>query len=190
MSMLGMEPIIADVLALLKAGMAAKVSLLLSVDGVSVALPLPDPTSGYHGWLTDPTLLPTYPSILVRRGPRHVVGEKAIGGEYEIENHFAVDIVVFGQDNATLTLQMDRYIRAVCELLLTPQALTSGQCDLVRVGYEEPQLYDRESGDYLQDVPVFFTCTTYETPPDHLEYRAVATGSSASLRTSSAALDH
>jgi len=160
----GAEPIVKEILTLLKSGMRAALAALGTVDGVTVALPAPDADTGFWGYLTDPALLPTYPAMILRRGPRHTVGERAVNEEYHIDNHIAVDIVVFGSDNATLTLQMDRYIRAVCAILTATNALVCGDCELMRVGYEEPQLYDRESGDYLQDVPVFFIVTTYETP--------------------------
>ncbi len=164
MSLPGAEPIVKEVLAALTSGkLATALSALTTVSGVTVDLPAPDATTGFHGYLTDPSLLPSWPAIVVRRGPRSVVGEREVNGGYELHNAIAVDIVLMGTDNATLTLQMDRYVRAVCELLTTRGALSSGQCDLVRVGYEEPQLTDRESGDYLQDVPCFFDVLTYET---------------------------
>ncbi len=161
----GAEPIVKDILDVLTGGLTDALATLATVNGVTVALPAPDAATGFHGYLTDPRLLPSWPAILVRRGPRSVIGEKDVNGGYELSNVVAVDIVVLGADNAILTTQMDRYVRAVCELLTVREALPSGQCDLVRVGYEEPQLTDRESGDYLQDVPCFFNVTTYEIAP-------------------------
>ncbi len=162
MSFPGAEPIVSQVLTALSSGLATALSALGTVSGVTVALSAPDADTGYWGYLTNPILLPSYPAIIVRRGPRSVVGEREVNGGYQLANELAVDIVLTGSDNATVTLQMDRYVRAVTELLTAAGMLSAGQCDLVRVGYEEPQLTDRDSGDYLQDVPVFFSVTTYE----------------------------
>lgn len=154
----------AEVVDVLSDGLETALAALETVDGVTVDLEPPDDETGYHNGLLRPWALPSYPAVMVRRGPRTVIGEREMPGGYHFDNEFAVDIVLQGFDNETLTLQMDRYVRAVCELLCATGALDVGDCELVRVGYDEPQLTDRESGDYLQDVPVFFSVTTYETP--------------------------
>lgn len=165
MSLYGAEPIVTEVVNILANGLTSALAALETVDGVTVALTAPDASTGFWDHLTNPTLLPSYPAVMVRRGPRTVVGERSVNDGYQLDNELAVDVILTDPDPATLTLQMDRYVRAVCELLTAPRALTMGDCELVRVGYEEPQLTDRESGDTLQDVPCFFSVTTYETPP-------------------------
>lgn len=164
MSFTGPETIIAEVLALLQANLGTKLTTLEAAyaDGITLDDVAED---AYWPYLTDPRLLPSYPAIIVRRGPRTRVGDvPAIGGEYAFENQIAVDLVVSGDDHGTLTTKMDRYVRAVCELLCAADALTVGQCLLERVGYGEPEATDRAAGEFLQDVPCIFSVITYETP--------------------------
>jgi len=58
MGLLGAEPIVKDVLAILTTSLSTALSALTTVSGVTVTLPAPDATNGFHGYLTDPTLLP------------------------------------------------------------------------------------------------------------------------------------
>lgn len=163
MSFLGIGVVISQVEAQLKASLAAKCTALNAEynDGVTIAEPR---TASYFSYLTDPRLIPVKPALIIRRGPRTVAETPpAFGGEHVFSNAFAVDIVLQGRDPATLTKQMDRYVRAVSEILCGG-ALACGQPELEHIGYEEPQLTDRKSGDHLQDVPLFFNLTTFESP--------------------------
>lgn len=164
MSFTGTETIVAQVLDVLQDGLPTALTALNSSynDGVTLT---DVETGSYWAHLMDPRLLESYPAIIVRRGPRERVGEyPAIGGEYAFANQIAVDIVVCDESHAVLTTKMDRYVRAVCELLAAEGSLTVGQCVLERVGYGEPESTDAREGQPLMDVPCFFSVVTYETP--------------------------
>ncbi len=153
----------AEALDLLKSQLPTALAALASAAGTD--LPAPDMETGYLAYLVAPPLLPSKPAVMVRLGHRRRVGEApAFGGEYEFANEFSVDIILEGTDNEALTQQMDLYVLAVTAIFGSETALDCGQCLVDEVGYDQPQLTNRDSGDYLQDVPVFCTANTFESP--------------------------
>jgi hypothetical protein len=174
MALTGIEPVVAAVVTVLKAGLPTALSALSAAFGDTVALGAPcdgmigagydSKADAYWTYLVDPRLLPSYPAVIVRRKPQ-VDGEPDFGNEYKITYAIVVDVVVTDSDIATCTLRTERYVRAVREILAAENSLGDvGTCYCDGVGWGEPEATDPNSSEYLQDIPMGFRILTEESP--------------------------
>jgi hypothetical protein len=161
-SRLGMALVVSQAIATLQAGMAAKVAELNAYydDGHDLLAPN---AKAYYPYLPDPKFLHSYPAIVLFPWPSNATAHH-IGNEYAIARHFVVDVVEKGRDAEDLSLKLQRWELAIFELLAGEDTLPCGQCDYQTTDWNQPRLTERKSGDLLQDLPLLFAATTYETP--------------------------
>lgn len=173
MSLAGIETVLDEALAVLKAGMATKLTALEAIFADSVTLTAPSTTTGYwcdvrppdtesaadFGTLTQPTIC-LWP---LQSAPAGGEDNPNFSGEYAMEHSFVVGVVLRGstQENAG-TLQM-RYTRAVVELLAAAASLTCGQCVYRGTDWSERDLTPDKADYTLQGVVSAFAVITYET---------------------------
>ena len=158
MALYGIEAVIREVLAVLVAGMPAKLAALAAEygDGVAPAAPAAE---GYLLHVARP--LPTPPLIIVLAQPESSEPE-GLPSEIPMTYAVQVDVVTRAADPAASTVELWRYWRAVKELLLATNALAVGDCTLRGVDWSQPTITDPDSGDELADIPGVFNVTTYE----------------------------
>jgi hypothetical protein len=162
MARLGMGAVISQAVATLQAGMAAKLTELNAFYGDGHDLSAPN-AKAYYPYLPDPKYLHSYPAIVLFPWPSNATSHR-IGNEYTIARHFIVDVVEKGRDPQDLTLKLERWELAIFELLASEDSLPCGQCDYQTTDWNQPRLTKRDTGDLLQDLPLLFAVTTYETP--------------------------
>jgi hypothetical protein len=158
MALYGIEAVVREVLSVLSAGMATKLSGFSYSDGLTPAAP---PAENFLTYVPRP--LPSPPLVIVLAQPETGEAEN-IGSELPTRYAVQVDVVTRAADPEASAVELWRYFRAVKELLLPPGALVVGDCIEQGIGWSEPVITDRDSGDELNDIPGIFIVTTYETP--------------------------
>ena len=166
MSFTGVEEVMDDVLAVLKAGMAAKLAALGAI--YTDTLPAPDVTTGYwcemeppdpdspedFGPLTQPTVC-IWPRDDTPSG-------QLIGLQYTVEHALYVAVVLRSTTRHESGRRLARYTRAVKELLCAPGALAVGSCDWAGTDWRQRDLTPDEVDYTLQGVLSGFTVTLYD----------------------------
>jgi hypothetical protein len=171
MALYGVERVLTEALAVLKAGMSAKLTALAAEYADSVTLPVPDSSTGYWcdveppdpdssidmGSISQPTICVWPLNVAPEGGPD-------LSNTYELAQPFVVGVIVRADTKAQSGKRQMRYVRAVVELLAAVDSLTCGQCLYTGTDWTQRELTPSEADYTLQGVLSGFVCTTFETP--------------------------
>ncbi len=161
MARIGMATVKSQAIALLQAGMAAKVAEINAAfdDGHDLLVPN---TLAYYTFLVNPKFIHSYPAIVLFNWQSRA-NDQHIGDEYDIARQFVVDVVEKGTTREDITLKLERWEMVIFELLAAEVSLACGACSYVATDWNQPILTNRAE-ELLQDVPLLFSVSTYETP--------------------------
>jgi len=169
----GIERVLDQALAALKAGMGTKLDALETEYGDSLVLAEPSTSTGYwcHVRPPDPANVEdwgdlTQPSILLWPAQDALTATSSpnpnIANEYAVSTDLIVAVAVRADTQAQSDDRQMRYVRAVKEVLCASSALACGQCLWSGTDWRQRDIVPSEADYTLQAVVSAFTVITFE----------------------------
>jgi hypothetical protein len=163
--MVGIEEVLAEVIAKLQAGLPAKIASLNAEYDDAYTITAPSNAS-YLTTFDKPTALQLagqgggYPAVIVEPQPETVEGEPDLSDGYDITHAVQVAFVVRQGTPAVQQKQLMRYMRAAKEVLGPQAALACGSCRYEGGGFAAQ--YSLGKNDILRDIVLLFHVRTLQ----------------------------